>query len=294
MLTSGDIEFEPAQTKVLTLTSSIRVLVAGDASFQIEILYKVQQEVNSRVTANPTDWIAVEEIGQMYIRSFNASRFKRAENAILAPLGLDSQSFVVSQQKMSARLVDKLARELLNFGVPDTATIFCGVDNDGAHIYTARGGQISCDDVAGFSAIGAGAWHADSQIMFGEHSKWRTFTDTLHLIYSAKKRSEVAPGVGTATDMFYIGPQVGSAVAIGSHVIDRLDAIYKEEQEAQQQARQKSREQTNAYIEELTQPAESKDQSEIPKDFGGTESPTSEGASDDKPASGQDNEKSKG
>lgn len=221
MLTSGDIEFEPPQTKVMNLTSSISALVAGDASFQAEILFKVQAEVAARVQASPTVWLTVEEVSQMYVRDYNSARFKRAENAVLAPLGMDGTSFVNNQQRMSPQLVDKLAAEIINFSVSDAAVIFAGVDNDGAHIYTVQNGVVSCNDVVGFSAIGAGAWHADSQLMFAAHTKWRVFGETLLLTYSAKKRSEVAPGVGAATDMFVIGPTLCSYTAIGDHVLQK-------------------------------------------------------------------------
>lgn len=202
MLTSGDIEFEPPQTKIVNLTSSIAALVAGDASFQADILFKVQADVNEHIKASPTVWLTVEQASQMYVRHYNAVRFKRAESAILAPLGMDGASFINNQQRMSTQLVDKLAAELLNFDLPEAATIFAGVDSGGAHIYTSHKGVVSCNDVAGFSAIGAGAWHADSQLMFAAHTKWNAFGETLLTTYSAKKRSEVAPGVGTATDMF--------------------------------------------------------------------------------------------
>ena len=278
MLTSGNIEFEPPQTKLINFTSSIVAMVSGDASFQIEVLFRVRDEVNALVKAQPTQWLAVDEVAQMYVRHYGFVRRRRAEAAILAPLGLDSASFINEQQKMSAQLVDKLASELLNFNVPDVSTIFAGVDSMGAHILTAHNGRLSWDDAAGFSAIGAGAWHADSQLMFASHSKWGTFADTLLLTYASKKRSEVAPGVGTATDMFYIGPQLGSYIAIGPHVIDRLDKIYREEQKRQAEARQKSRERTNDYVQELTKASTSKDQREVPKDTRRTETASPEGA----------------
>jgi hypothetical protein len=271
MLTAGDIEFEPPQTKIVNFTSSIAALVAGDAAFQVEIIAKVQADVDAQIKANPTVWITVEEVGQIYLRHYNSARFKRAENAILAPLGMDSTSFVNNQQKMSPQLVDKLAAEILNFEVPDTATIFAGVDSGGAHIYTAQKEVISCNDVVGFSAIGAGAWHADSQLMFAAHTKWNVFGETLLTTYASKKRAEVAPGVGTATDMFYIGPNLGSYILIGDHVIKKLEKFYKEEQGKQTKARQKSRAQANDYIEELTKSATPKEQGETPKDAGRTE-----------------------
>jgi len=136
------------------------------------------------------------------------------------------------------------------------------------HIYTSQNGVISCNDVVGFSAIGAGAWHADSQLMFAAHTKWNVFGETLLTTYAAKKRAEVAPGVGTATDMFYIGPDLGAYVLIGNHVIEKLEKIYKEEQDKQTEARQKSRAQTNDYIDELAKSAIPKEQRETPKDAG--------------------------
>lgn len=109
--------------------------------------------------------------------------------------------------------------------------------------------------------------------MFAAHTKWKSFADTLVTTYAAKKRSEVAPGVGTATDMFYIGPNLGSYSGVGSHVLARLQSIYREEQKKQKAARQKSLEQTNDYIEELTRAATAKEQSETPKDSGNPPSP---------------------
>jgi hypothetical protein len=292
MLTAGDIEFEPPQTKLLNLTSSITALVAGDARLQIEVLYKVREAVNERVRAEPTNWLPVEEVALMYVHQYASVRRQRAENKILTPLGLDSMSFINNQQRMSAQLVDKLAAELLNFDVSATATIFAGVDPTGAHIYTLQNGTLSCDDVVGFSAIGAGALHADSQMMFGSHAKWSNFADTLLLTYSAKKRSEVAPGVGAATDMFYIGPQVGSYVEIGDHVLSRLDKIYKEEQKRQARARQKSREKTNEYIEELNRASTPKDQGEVPKDARRTETADAGVAAPGQPAAPEESERS--
>lgn len=247
-------------------------MVAGDAAFQAEILFKVQADIAAHVKASPTVWLSVEQVSQMYVGHYNAVRFKKAENKILAPLGMDGPSFINNQQRMSPQLVDKLAVELLNFEVPESATIFTGVDTAGAHIYTAHNGVMSCNDVVGFSAIGAGAWHADSQLMFAAHTKWKVFAEALLTTYSAKKRSEVAPGVGAATDMFYIGPVLGSYTLIGSHVLSKLEKIYKEEQGKQTKARQISRTQTNDYIEELSKSATPKEQSETPKDVGRTES----------------------
>lgn len=268
MLTSGDIEFEPPQTKMINLTSSIVGLIAGDAAFQIGIMNKVRVDVEAHVKKSPTVWLTVEALSRMYEHYYVTIRRNLAENRILAPLGLDITTFIEKQRTMNSQLVQKLASEIVNFDVPETAAIFAGVDEGGAHIYTVRNGIGSCDDVVGFSAIGAGANHADSQLMFSAHAKWNNFPNTLLTVYTAKKRSEVAPGVGEATDMFYIGPTLGSYTSIGGHVLEKLEEIYKEEQKKQKEARAKSLEQTNDYLEELAKSAIAKEQSETPKDAG--------------------------
>ena len=119
-------------TTIINLASSIAALVAGDASFQAEIIFKVQADIEAHIKASPAEWLTVDEVSQMYVRHYNAVRFKGVENAILAPLGMDGTSFINNQQRMSPQLVDKVAAELLNFDGPEAATIFAGVDAGGS------------------------------------------------------------------------------------------------------------------------------------------------------------------
>lgn len=210
MLTAGDIEFEPAQTKLWHLTASIVAMSAGeDMSMQMEILYDVQQEVSKKVAADRSKWLNVRDVANMYRAFYNEARLKRSAADILAPLGLDHQSFLLSQKDMSKDLISQLATELINFETPDLETIFAGVDETGAHLYIAHNAHISCRDGVGFAAIGAGAGHADSQFMFAKHTRSKPIPETILLVYSAKKRAEIAPGVGKETDMFTVGPELG-------------------------------------------------------------------------------------
>lgn len=52
MFTAGDIQFEPPQTKHVYLTRSIVGMIAGDASFALEIMMKVQSVIQKRVRLN--------------------------------------------------------------------------------------------------------------------------------------------------------------------------------------------------------------------------------------------------
>jgi hypothetical protein len=165
---------------------------------------------------------------------------RRAERDILFPLGLNSVSFITRQGEMSDSFIHQISSELVNYKLPRMAVIFCGVDRRGQHIYVVHDGAIGCHDAIGFASIGVGARHANSQFMFQSHSPRSSIAETLLLAYIAKKRAEIAPGVGTETDIFFVGPTVGSySVTIHPDLLKKLEGrnIIQKEQRAQTKAR---------------------------------------------------------
>jgi hypothetical protein len=228
MLTAGDIEFEPEVPKIVPLTNSIFVLLAGDSSLQTEIMQKVYSVTTPRIQSDPTNWIKVRDAAELYANFYNKIRLREAEDVILTPLGLTIDTFAEKQRMMAPELVHEIASNLTHFQLQSSvAAIVCGVDNSGAHIYVVRGSSVECRDVVGFAAIGAGDWHSNSQFMFAKHTRSKSFSETLLLTYAAKKRAEVAPGVGSATDMFAVGPVLGHNVyPMGDHVFAKLNETY--------------------------------------------------------------------
>jgi hypothetical protein len=271
MLTAGDIQFEPQQTKVVILTSSIAAMLAGDSLLQSEIMQRVQIEVNSQVATDPTKWLNLRDVAELYSRYYCEIRSERAEKEILVPLGLDSNTFISRQKEMDANLVQMLARELLNFSIPGpgVAALIVGVDITGAHIYRVENEKVHCHDHIGFAAIGIGWWHATSQMMFSGQTKHKDFPETLILVYHSKKRAEVAPGVGEATDMFMVGPKLGTYWPIPDNMINELDGIYSAQRESERAAESAARERTDIYVTTLTAP-EPKEQVSIQTDIGGS------------------------
>lgn len=276
MLTAGDIQFEPQQTKIFPLTTSIAVMLAGDSSMQAEVLQCVQSDVNKRIDSEPQKWWNVSDIAELYSQHYNKVRFKKAERAILAPLGLDGDTFIARQREMEPSLVRQITEELINFDTPFTSTIFAGIDSGGPHIYVANCSNITCQDNVGFASIGVGVWHASSQLMFSGHTRLKPFPETLLTVYSAKKRAEVAPGVGEATDMFVVGPSLGSYTVIGEHVLSRLAKIYADEQKRERKASINAREKVNQYVDEIIQATTAKSQEVIQPDGGRETSPDEE------------------
>jgi hypothetical protein len=270
MLTAGDVQFEPSQSKVWILTTSIAAMVAGDSSLQAEILHEVGRDMNARIQTEPSNWWLVKDAAQLYGRYFNEVRRKRSETTILAPLGLDYNTFISRQSEMSDALVSKIATELINFSTPSVAAIFAGTDPSGTHIYVCQDGSVECMDSVGFASIGIGRWHANSQFMFAQHDKSKPFPETLLLTYAAKKRAEVSPGVGKGTDMFTIGPRLGSYVKVHPDVVRQLEKMYRKRIGREKMASTRANAEVKNYVQNLIRAATPKEQEAKPNDSGGS------------------------
>lgn len=255
MLTSGDVQFEPDTSKIYPLTTSIAAMTAGDSGFQVEILREVYKIINDRITSQPDNWWLVRDVAYLYLHYRNEIKKKRAEEILLVPLGLDHNSFVAKQKQMSDGFITQLTKELVNFEVPSVETIFAGVDQDGPHIYTVENDSVSCHDSVGFSAIGIGYSHAKSQFMLTGYNYESPMADSLLLTYTAKRRAEVAPGVGLGTDMFMIGPRLGSYTRISETVLDKLNKTYTEMVKKEEQTLGEGRREIQQYVQGIVQAA---------------------------------------
>lgn len=254
MLTAGDIQFEPETRKIWPLTSSIAVLLAGDAPLNMEVIQWVLLDVRNHITAQPNVWVPVNYVAESYQRRWREIVARQREHRILAPLGLTTQTWLTEQQRLAPTLVKDVATELLSFRPEPTEALIVGTDTGGQHIYMARNGDLTCQDGVGFAAIGSGSWHADSAFMFARHGPTGTQPPALFLTYAAKKRAEVAPGVGTDTDMFTIGA-VGTFGWVPPQMLTRLDGMYQAMRQAEDKAFKNARRRVNAYVEQLTKAA---------------------------------------
>ena len=218
MVTAGDIQFEPPAPKIISLSSSICIMASGDFAFHTEVVQEVSRDVVDRISADPNNWWLVKDVVDLYIKYRNDAKLKRAEAAILAPLGLTRSSWLQQQKLMDSSLVREIAGDLIHFDIPHVSVIIAGIDNykgvPSPHIYTVEDDYISCNDVIGFSAIGSGARHAESQFMLAGHAWNADLHVTAALAYRAKKDAEIAPGVGNYTDMYMIGPGLGQITSV--------------------------------------------------------------------------------
>jgi hypothetical protein len=249
MLTSGDIQFEPiSTTKLHILTNSIGVLQAGDAAFNAEIMREVMSVVMSRIQSNPLEWWLLKDVAGLYVKYRNVAKRIRAEAELLEPLGLTIETYRDELHKFKESTAEALVRNLVQYQVPNTAVIIAGLDPLGAHIYVVDDGNISCNDTVAFAAVGSGARHAESQFMLAKHAWNSPIVDTSLLAYMAKKRAEIAPGVGEATDMFTVGPLLGSLAVSKPEEVAALERIFQKLRANEERSRDDARQEANDIV----------------------------------------------
>jgi hypothetical protein len=130
---------------------------------------------------------------------------------------------------MDSKLVNDLANELINYKIGVEAMILgCDELDAGAVMYRVdSSGRVRNHSDIGFLSIGEGGVHSSAHFMFESYSHTNTYFRALYQTFKAKKRAEVAPGVGELTDMFLITNN--GAAPIARELIDALEKIHRED-----------------------------------------------------------------
>jgi 20S proteasome alpha/beta subunit len=221
MLTAGDIEYEPPQFKIAFLRRRIVLLVSGDITVHSEALTYTQRAL----IANPED--DIEKVAELYATQIRNIKAQRAANAYLSPLNLGMDSFVTKQKDMLRQVVYDITNQLQGYRLDVEALVIGCNDDLSAHIFHIDGeGVKTWQHDINFAAIGIGAYHAKSQFMFARYPKIINFYRALPILYTAKRRAEVAPGVGKDSDWIIVTRDGWSFVE--PEVIAELDTAYSE------------------------------------------------------------------
>jgi 20S proteasome alpha/beta subunit len=214
MITAGDVQYEPAQTKMAHITYRVLLVIAGDYSIHSQAIKIAMEHFRNKQNATP------ESVAALYGRTLQALKLKEAEDLYLAPLGLNSDSFLAQQKDMAPHFVSQLTDQMQSYRGEETETLVIGGSADRVDIYGVdTKGIVACYNDVGFAAIGSGAWHARSRLMQAGYVNTTTFSAALSIVFAAKKVAELAPGVGSNTDI--------ALVFTGGHQPLRIDVANK-------------------------------------------------------------------
>lgn len=219
MITNFDAEYEPEQLKFAFVTSRSCILIAGAYPIHSEAILETMKQLKTTPEAHP------QNIALIYGRAIQAIKRRHAEDIFLAPLSLNTDTFLAQQKDFSEIFVDRLTTQMQEYRGDDVEALIVGSDGTSVHLYQVDSrGIASCMNDVGFAAIGIGAWHARSRLMQAGYVNTAGYSTALAATYAAKKNAEIAPGVGKATDMRLIIKNV--IEPIRADVFEKLEAVY--------------------------------------------------------------------
>ena len=169
----------------------------------------------------------IREIADAFAQLYLDLREKRIEEEVLRPrAGLKSfVEFHQKQQMLHESVVFDLNDHVRRYDL-GLDLLLIGID-DRAHImHICNPGRWRSYDNLGYCTLGMGERHADNVFAWYRYSSARTVQEALYIAFEAKKKSEMAGGVGPTTDAVLVN-------ATGVHLIeqstlDKLLEIYNE------------------------------------------------------------------
>lgn len=194
----GFIEFEHTVPKMTGSSMHSVTMFAGDALIGSHL---VSETTRALAGTNPT----VDQLRQQFAANYEAVRNQWVETQVLTTRGLNFQSFYQGHSSFNGQITAMIDQALAQYNL-GLELLIAGIDVTGAHLHTVHNpGRTSRQhDVIGFAAIGSGWIHAMQSMIGFRHSPNAPFKETLYRAFASKKRAEVAPGVGTDTDMAVI------------------------------------------------------------------------------------------
>ena len=267
-ITSGDVQYDPDEPKIYPLTNSIVVMMAGEMTLHSEVYEQVYRDVVERIEFDPDNWWSVKDVAKLYCDYYCKLQEEEAERKFLRPRGLTVETFTARQREMLPEEVQRLGEKVNNYDPGEFEAIVAGIDATGPHIWRVKSEETHCQNRIGFAAIGDGAARVELEFMLAGHARHKPFSDTLHLTYIAKRRSEIAAGVGPDTDMFFIGSQVGTFKWVGDHVLEVLDKTYKKIRQKEARIIADSRKWMDENVTRFAEKARAQVQNSLPESGG--------------------------
>ena len=170
-------------------------LSSGVAIFASEIIDTTKTKIRDKSVSSVKGM--AEKVCDAY-REYRISLLVRNE---LQTRGLDLNSYYANHKGLLPVIVQAIDKNfrMFNLGVE---FIVVGQDSFGYHIYTiTHPGDLYCHDSLGYVAIGIGAPHVIYHMIENKYRKSSNKETVLKLVEDAKKRSQVAPGVGEGTNI---------------------------------------------------------------------------------------------
>lgn len=193
-------EFETDDVpKIYPIGHAAVVMSAGNALSAFEIMERAQAQISAQQITK------IESIVEMIRKTYQDYRQQRIVERYLEPRGLNLNSYYSMQQKLVLGVVQDIEAQLMNFNVGVDLIVAGCRDGEECHIFTVtHPGVAVSHDAIGHVSIGSGAPHVMYFFIGSNYKKALPVEEVKKIVLDAKKRSEVAPGVGKQTEIIII------------------------------------------------------------------------------------------
>jgi hypothetical protein len=221
MVTTGDgtLAFEH-ESKHAFLTPFSMVLTAGT-------IHEPELIEDTRIKTEGVS--KIRQIADILAENYRKIRKKRVENEILEEMGIDSfKEFYESHKNYHPGFVQDMTEKIQKYDL-SVCFILGGVDQVG-HLYRIEDpGTYRSYDALGFCCVGIGNRHADPVFAFYGFSPSISVENALQIAFEAKKRAEMAGGVGRETDAWLIDKD--GIFVIENETIGKLGEIHGKQED---------------------------------------------------------------
>lgn len=254
LLVAGGMKAEPFQTKVAQLSAKVAAMISGTVPTCTTIIQDALLQV-SRLDQNS---ILVRDVASICANAFASCRRAEAESLLLTPLSLRVSNLTHPDETMSPYVLDKCINEMRKYEL-EAELMVVGIDTLGAHIYVIENpGYPHCQNDIGYAVIGSGGWHAKAHLMSMNYTNSWPLQDCLFVTHAAKRRAESDIYVGTATDIFFIAPQLTPSYArLPDNVLSELNKNYDQAKVKKDKIELEAFQLLKTYLEKTFPPAPS-------------------------------------
>jgi 20S proteasome alpha/beta subunit len=220
------VEFETDEKKIEQLTPKCVVMAAGNSAYATEILELARRRLDGMMS--PT----CEQVAELVREEYAAVRARKAWETIVQPAvgsdfarfvnGIPFPTYMEKQSPMYQQFI--MLCQQFNLGVD---MLIAGIDPGGANLFQVTNpGMIYALQKLGHASIGSGGMHGMLRLSLEKQTRSRDLIDTLASVYSAKRSSEVAPGVGDATDIAIINEHPSGVWYCPPAVVEQLEIAH--------------------------------------------------------------------
>lgn len=212
------LAFEHEERKVDMITDRTLVLTAGTIH-EPDLIRDARQKAKGKER--------VREVAELLTEEYQKLRTKYIEDEILRPLaGLESfEEYHRKQKILHDSVVLEMNDRIRRYSL-ELTLLLAGVDEEGHIARIMNPGIWRSYDNLGYLCIGMGDRHADNVFAWYRYSRSIPLKEALYIALEAKKKAEMAGGVGKITDILIIGSD--ETVEVKEETIRELEEEYNE------------------------------------------------------------------